>query len=408
MTVDPFSPVFQRDPYPGYEDLRATAPVYRVPGHDLYLIVTADLVRQVLRDPATFSNSVTSNRRAEPPPEVAAQVEAIRAGGHEYQSALGLSDAPRHTRIRRMVQRAFTPRALGWMDPVVARIAQDLVDALPVDRPVELVGALARPLPIYAICRILGLPDEWRDDITRWSDAATASLGSGQLPPERFVEIEHTMLDYQRVIVPEFARRRTDPTDDLLSVLVAPHEEYESLSDTELIWLVRELLVAGNETTTKLITDLVLRLDAVPEEWARLRSDPGHAFGLVEEGLRVASPVQGLFRRVTRDTVLGDVTLAEGATVFLSFASANRDEAVFDEPDTFSPDRHVRHHLAFGQGIHTCLGAALARMEGALVLRELAQRFERVEVVDPSAVRHNPSFVLRGILELPVRAIPLS
>ena len=405
--VDPYTPQFQRDPYPGYASLRAHSPVYRVPGRELYLVVTAELLRQVLRDPATFSNAVTSGRRALPPPEVAAQVDAVRARGHSYESALGLSDAPRHTRFRKLVQRAFTPRSLTWMDPVAVRIARELVDAMAVGRPVEIVEALARPLPIYAICRILGLPDAWRTDIARWSDAATASLGSGALEPQRFLEIEHEMLDFQRALVPEFVRRRAEPRDDLLSTLVAPDREFAALTDSELIWLVRELLVAGNETTTKLITDLVLRLDTHPQEWAQLRAEPDRAAALVEEGLRIASPVQGLFRRVTRATSLGGVALEEGDTVFLAFASANRDEAVFADPDTFDPDRHnARQHLAFGQGIHTCLGAALSRMEGAIALRELARRFDRVAVIDPLAVRYTPSFVLRGILDLPVRVTP--
>ena len=354
--------------------------------------------------PATFSNSVTSGRRAVPPPEVATRSRRVRAQGHEYRSALGLSDAPRHTRIRRMVQRAFTPRALSWMDPVVAQIAAELVDALPTDRPVELVEALARPLPIYAICRILGLPDGWRNDITRWSDAATASLGSGALPPERFVEIEHTMLDYQRTIVPEFQRRRDEPRDDLLSVLVAPDEEYASLSDTELIWLVRELLVAGNETTTKLITDLVLRLHALPAEWDRLRSDPSHAFGVVEEGLRMASPVQGLFRRVTRDTVLGGVALAEGATIFVSFASANRDESLFDDADTFSPDRAGPASIL--RSVRASTPASARRSPGWRACSCCANWHSASNVSTCRPVRGaaHRSFVLRGITELPVRA----
>lgn len=402
--MDPYSTEFQADPHPFYAALRATAPVYKVPGHDFYLVVTAELVRQAVRDPQAFSNEVTAVRRTSPPAELAAELSAVRAQGLAYQPTLSLNDPPRHTRFRKLVQRAFTPRALTWMDPVVTELSRELVAALPADDPLDIVDALARPLPIYAICRILGLPNSWRDDITTWSDAATAALGSSHIERERWLDVEYRMLDLQRALVPEFARRRAAPTDDLLSVLVAPDPEHGALTDAELIWLVRELLVAGNETTTKTITDLILRLDGRPREWQRVRDDPQRATAVVEECLRLASPVQGMFRRVTRPITLGGVDLPEGTHVFLAFGSANRDETVFPAPDEFDPDRpNVRSHLAFGQGIHACLGNALARMEATTVLRELAGTVARIDVLDPAAVRYTRSFVLRGIRELPVR-----
>ena len=215
------------------------------------------------------------------------------------------------------------------------------------------------------------------------------------------------MIDFQQAIVPELDQRRAVPRDDLLSVLVKPDPEEGALTNAELVWFVRELLVAGNETTTKLITDMVLRLSDRPEQWRRLQEDSGRAANMVEEGLRLASPAQGMFRRVTRATTLGGTPLPEGAVVFLSFISANRDETVFQSPDDFNPDRpNVRQHLSFGQGIHSCLGNVLARMEATTALRELAQRVDRLEVVDPAAVRYLPSFFLRGIPELPVNVHP--
>ena len=405
--IDPYADEFQQDPFPAYEALRRAAPVHEVAGHGFYLVTTMPLVREALRDPETYANSVTSVRRTEPSPEIAAEVDRIRAQGFAYRPALGLSDPPRHTRNRALVQRAFTPRALAWMDPVVTQISRDLVAALPAGGVINIVPAVARPLPIYAICRILGLPDAWRDDIARWSDAATASLGAKPLVAERWLTAERDMIDYQRRLVAELDLRRATPRDDLLSALVQPDPEHGALTNNDLVWFVRELIVAGNETTTKLITDMVLRLSEAPERWRQLRDDPRRAATLVEEGLRLASPVQGMFRRVTRATTLGGVPLPEGAIVFLSFISANRDRTVFDSPDDFNPDRpHARKHVSFGQGIHSCLGNVLARMEAAAVLRDLAERVDRLEVVDPGAVRYLPSFVLRGIPALPVRVHP--
>ncbi len=401
--VDPYAEEFQQSPFATYAMLRVTAPVYEVPDHGFYLVTTHALVREALHDPATYANSVTSVRRTEPPPDIADEIERIRAQGFPYQPALGLSDPPRHARYRKLVQRAFIPRSLAWMDPVVTHISRELVAALPAPGTVDIVRVLAWPLPVNAICRILGLPDSWRYDIARWSDAATASLGARPLEPERWLRMERDMIDFQQTIVPELDQRRAVPRDDLLSVLVKPDPEDGALTNGELVWFVRELLVAGNETTTKLITDMVLRLSDLPEQWRRLQEDPGRAANMVEEGLRLASPVQGMFRRVTAATTLGGTPLPEGAVVFLSFISANRDEAVFQSPDDFNPDRpHVRQHLSFGQGIHSCLGNVLARMEAAAVLRELAQRVDRLEVVDPAAVRYLPTFFLRGIPELPV------
>ncbi|HLK75612.1 MAG TPA: cytochrome P450 [Streptosporangiaceae bacterium] len=405
--VDPYSDEFQQNPFPAYAALRATAPVYRVPGHGFYLITTHTLIREVLHDPVTYANSVTSARRTEPPPEIAAEIEKIRAQGFGYQSALGLSDPPRHTRYRKLVQRAFIPRALAWMDPIIADASRELVTALPAPGTVDIVKALAWPVPVYAISRILGLPDSWHEDIGRWSDAATASLGAQPMAPERWLQNERDMIEYQRRISAELDLRRAAPRDDILSVLVQPDPEEGALTNAELVWFVRELMVAGNETTTKLLTDMVLRLSSRPDQWQRLHADPDRATVMVEEGLRLASPAQGMFRRVTRPVTLGGTPLPEGAVVFLSFISANRDETVFSAPDEFDPDRrNVRHHLSFGQGIHACLGNVLARMEAAAVLRELAEHVDRLEVIEPGAVRYLPSFFLRGIPSLPVRVHP--
>lgn len=406
LRVDPYADGFQQCPFPVYAQLRATAPVYEVPDQGFFMVTTMELVREVLRDPATFANSVHSRRRSEPPPEIVDEIAAIRAQGFPYQAALGLNDPPRHTRYRSLVTRAFMPRALQWMDPLVTSAARELVAGLPDGGTVDIVESLAWPLPVYAISRVLGLPDSWRDDIARWSDAATASLGS-HMTAERWLTAERDMLDFQQRIVPELDRRRAEPTDDLLSSLVAPDPEQGALTNAELVWLVRELIVAGNETTTKLLTDLVLRLHDRSGEWALMRTDPARVGNVVEEGLRLSTPAQGMFRRVTRQVTLGGVDLPEGALVFLAFVSANRDEAIFLDPDAFDPGRPgVRQHVAFGQGIHSCVGNVLARMEATAVLRELAGRTDRLEVFEPEAVRYTSSFFLRGIKRLTVVVHP--
>ena len=223
-----------------------------------------DLVREMLTDPGRFSNQVS--RRTPPPLEVADEVAAIRAQGMPYVPTLLLNDPPRHTRYRRLVQRAFTPRALAWMEPLVADVAEQLAADLPEGGPVDFIAAYTRPLPVWAISRVLGLPDERRDDVRRWTDAATATIGA-QLPADPLAAGRADLLDFQRAIAAELERRRDHPSDDLLSALVqattadlAPGED--AIGTVELVNLTRELMVAGNESSLRLLADIVWQLDA--------------------------------------------------------------------------------------------------------------------------------------------------
>lgn len=403
--LDPFADDFQQAPFVWYARLREQAPVYRVPGHDWYMVTTMELVREALRDPQTFSNDVDVGRRSAPPAEVAAEVAAIRAEGMPYVPALGLNDPPVHTRYRRLVNRAFTPRALASMEPLVQATADELVGALPTGEVTDLIEAVARPLPIYAILRILGLSDDRREDIVRWSDAGTASLGA-MLTPQRWIEVERDVLDFQRAISAELDERRQQPRADLLSTLVqgaadAPDGE-APLGNKELVWLVRELLVAGNETTTRTIAEIVLNLDADPQVWGRIRQGPDYVAKVIEEGLRLSSPAIGMFRRVTQDTELGGVALPQGTTVYLVYGSANRDEQLYPDPDELRPDRpNLRDHVAFGHGIHVCVGAGLARMEAGAVLRSMAKQLDDIRVVDKAELRYLSSYFLHGLRTLP-------
>ena len=402
--VNPYSDAFYQDPYPAYAMMRADAPVYAVPDvPGLYFVTTWDLVREALMDPVRFGNSMPAARRSDPPPEAAEEVTRLRAQGFPYVPALGTNDPPRHTRYRKLVNRAFTVRALAWMEPLVDDAANQLVADLPDGEVVDAMTALTIPLPVWAIMRILGLGEERREDIRRWSESATAALG-GLLTAERWLQTERDMLEFQQVISAELDARRANPTDDLLSTLVQAEEGEQPLTNAELVWLVRELLVAGNETTTRALADMIVRFGDEPATWDVLRDDEEVRRRYVEEGIRLSSPAMGLWRRVTVDTELGGVPIPEGSSLFLAYGSANRDDAVFDDPDTFDPLRaNVREHLAFGHGIHVCVGAGLARIEAASALRALGEQVTALEVVDPEALRFGPSYALRGLVELPVR-----
>lgn len=409
-TFDPHAPSFYQDPYPTYAQLRTSAPVTRVPGDaELWFVTTWDLIREALKDPQTYSSRLPPARNDVPPPEIADEVAALRAQGFAYAPALGQSDAPIHTRYRRMVNRAFTPRALSAMEPHIAAVAAELVDALPDGEVVDAMEAITIPLPVWAIMRILGVSDEYRGELRAWSDAATASLGS-RLSPERWLATERLMLRYQQVMCEHLDDRREHPREDLLSALVVPDEDGTALTNAELVWLVRELIVAGNETTVRALAAMIADIDALraddPDIWDRIRDDDAFRTSLIEESIRMSSPVMGLFRVTTTDAELGGATIPAGATVFLAYGSANRDETVFGEADTLDPLReNVRSHLAFGHGIHVCVGAGLARLESAIALETLARRVSALEVVDRAALTYGASYALRGFDELPVRVV---
>jgi cytochrome P450 len=405
--VDPHTDSFHQNPYPTYAMLRAEAPVYEIPGQPgLYFVTTWSLIKEALLDPGRFSNVLPPARRDTPPPEVAAEVEAIRAQGFPYTPALGTNDPPRHTRYRKMINRAFTPRAIAWMDPLVNEVADQIAQSLPDGEVVDAMERITIPLPVWAIMRILGIEDRYRDDLRRWSDSSNASLG-GKLTAERWIEVEQDILDFQRVITTILDDRRANPRDDLISRIVATEEGEEPLTNQELVWLVRELIVAGNETTIRALADILVNIDDMraedPAIWDRLRDDEAFRKGVVEEGIRLASPVMGLWRVTTCDAELGGVVIPEGSTVFLAYSSANRDESVFPNADEFDPLReNVRDHLAFGHGIHVCVGAPLARLEASSALRALAENVTALEVVDKASLRYGPSYGLRGLTGLPV------
>lgn len=401
--LDPHSPDFLRDPFPTYAMLREDAPVYEIPSQPgLFFITPWHLVREALLDPQRFSSLLPPARRTQPPPEVAEEVEAIRAQGFAYIPALGTNDPPVHTRYRKLVNRAFTVRSLAWMEPLVDEVADSLTAALPDGELVDIMDALTIPLPVWAILRILGMDDYNRDDLRRWSDSANRSLG-GRLTAEQWLQVERDNLEFQQVMSAELDRRRESPGDDLLSRLVTAEDGEKPLTNQELVWLVRELVVAGNETTVRTLADIIINLDGIPGSYDRLRDDEAFRRGVTEEGIRFASPVMGLFRRTTCDVEVAGVTIPENSTVFLAYGAANRDPAVFEDPDAFDPLReNVREHLAFGHGIHVCVGAGLARIEIESALRALGDRVASLEVVDADAVSYGASYALRGPERLPV------
>ncbi|GGN36522.1 cytochrome P450 family protein [Streptomyces fuscichromogenes] len=383
------------DPYAGYAALREAGPVHRIAGTDglpAWLVTRYEDVRQALADPR-FS---LDKANAEP-------------GGYRglalppaLDANLLNMDPPDHTRVRRLVSRAFTPRRVALLREPVRRTADALLDAMaPLGR-TDLIAAYAAPLPIAVICELLGVAEEDRPDFRSWTDALVVP---DPARPERTKEAVGALLAFFARLL---ARKRAEPADDLLSAMIAVRDEADRedrLSEDELMSLAFLILFAGYENTVHLIGNATVALLRNPAQAAALRADPDRLGPAVEELARFDGPAPLAIRRFpTEDVTIGGVTVPAGQTVLLSLAAAHRDPRRFPDPDRLDLGRDATGHLALGHGIHYCLGAPLARLETEIALGALLGRFPRLELDVPAdRLEWRPSMRTRGLLALPVR-----
>ena len=324
------------------------------------------------------------------------------------------ADAPDHTRHRRLVSKAFSPRTIAAREDSVRTITTRLIDSW-IDRGrIEFVEDFAVPLPVEVIADALNVPHDLMGDFKRWSDDAIVGFGDGATV-DQLVAAERGVNELQRHLEAELEERRVRPQDDLLTSLLEARidDDDPEVTDTrplataEVLGVVQQLIVGGNETTTKALTELMRHLADHPEHWAAVQQDPSTIPTIIEESLRLSSPVQGFPRTATRDVELGGVAIAKGQRLVVTYASANRDEALFAEPEAFDPDRDgLTDHVAFGKGPHFCLGAGLARLELRVALEELSRRLASYTLTADNDFRYNESFLLRGLLELAPRHHP--
>ncbi len=405
---NPFDPATMQCPYPHYSRMRAEAPVAFVPEVGLWFVTRHDLVLQVLRDHGTFSSRFGGPGTAIAGGGGDERLKAVVAEGYPRVSTMLTEDPPEHTRFRGLVNKAFTPKAIAAQEPFVRSIVTDLLDAWGTRTDIEFVRDFAVPLPVKAIATMLSVPAERYPDVKRWSDAFIAGIGT-LLDADGRLESERTINEFQHYFAAELERRRSEPQDDLLSELLAarldePGVDPRPLDTPEILSILSQLMTAGNETTTKLLAEAMRLLAQHPAEWAALQADPSRADAVVEEALRLSSPTQGMFRRVRHDTELGGVAIPQGSMVVAVFAAASRDTEVFgDDAEEFCPGRaRGREHLAFGKGIHFCLGAPLSRLEARVALEEIARRVPGFRLADADGLRYFPSFILRGLEALPL------
>jgi len=400
-----FHPDVLTSPFAFYQEHLATEPVYHDKATGLYLVLSHRLVSEATSRTDEFSNNfqaVLSGARSEDP-----EVKAILDEGWPQVDTLLTADPPVHTRFRKLVNLAFSAPRVNKLEAHIREIARDLIDRMLAKDEIEFVRDFAMPLPIRMISEQLGLTHVPPETIKRWTDAFVDRLG-GMVPKERELQCAREVVEFQHAIKAQMDLRRASPTDDLLSDLV--HAEIDGerpLDDGELLSIVQQLLVAGNETTTATLAEGIILLARNPSELAKPQADPKIIPNMVEEMLRLASASSGIWRVMKADAELGGVTLPRGAMVMMRYAAANRDPERYEEPDRFLADRaNARTHLAFGRGIHMCVGNMLSRKEMTVAFEELLPRISGITLTDEAAIAYPPNMMLRGPVSVPVRFEP--
>jgi cytochrome P450 len=395
LLLELLDPAHRADPYPIYRRLSDGGPLL-LPDSNLVVFSSFADCDEVLRNPDSCSDRLKSTAAQ----RAMAAGENVRPFG--APSFLFL-DPPDHTRLRRLVSKAFSPRVVKALEADIVELVDGLLDNVTAAGRFEAIADLAHPLPVAVICRLLGVPVEdepkfsWASELlAQGLDPFFAFTGQAQGFEER-LQAGLWLREYLRDLL---AQRRANPRDDLMSGLIAVEETGDQLTEDEIIATCNLLLIAGHETTVNLIANAILAMLRHPDYWSQLAGDPARASVIVEETLRYDPPVQLVGRVAGQDMTIGGVQVPKGDTMMLLLAAANRDPAVNDRPDAFDPDRQPLRHLAFGLGAHFCLGAPLARLEAAVALSAVTRRFPAARLAGEPT--YKPHVTLRGMARLDV------
>jgi cytochrome P450 len=389
-------PMFKANPYPMFAHLRMNAPVLRLPSRygmgNMWLITRYKDAVSILKDERFIKNG-----RSLLSPQQLAELPATEFDIMDY--SLLANDGETHRRLRSLVHKAFTPQLIEHLHPRIENICAELLDKVTGQGHMDLIADYAFPLPIIVICEMLGVPSQDRDNFRKWSNILlndTADIDETTLG-----QAMTALVDYLRSVIDD---RRKHPQDDLITRLVEVEEAGDQLSELELLAMVFLLLIAGHETTVNLIGSGMLALLQHPTQLQKLRNEPSLIKTAIEELLRYTSPVENSTERYpNQDIEFNGVLIARGELVLVSLSSANRDPEQFANPEALDITRTDNKHIAFGFGVHYCLGAPLARMEGAIAIPMLLERMRTLKLaIDPSRLKWRQSFFMRGVESLPV------
>lgn len=403
--INAFDPTILKDPYDYFARLREEAPVFRDPKTGIVSISTYDLIMEVNRQPMVFSNDFGAALRSGSAGSVDPEETAIMAEGVIVANTMLTADPPAHTRYRKLGMKAFTHKRVEQMGRYVAQVTNTLIDGFIRSGRCEFKSAFANHLPMTVIADALGAPREDMDLFHRWSNAFIVQLG-GVSDRKTRLEATRRIVEFQRYFIERIEEKRTHPTEDVISDLVhatlAEEGDLRVMDYAELLSIIQQLLVAGNETTAHTLTAGMYYLATEAGLRDRLLADPELIPGFVEETLRLLTPTNSMWRVVMSDARIGDVPVRTGEILLLRYGSANRDETQFDHADALVPEREdVRKHLAFGAGIHTCIGAQLARKEMVTAFEILLRRIGNPRLqAGQESLEYDPNVLLRGVREL--------
>jgi cytochrome P450 len=397
-------PANRADPYRLGAQIRERGPIL-LPDAHLAVFSSYRDCDDALRHPSSSSDRMKSTRAQE---QVEAQIRELTEAGApppaQVPPGFLFLDPPDHTRLRKLVSKAFAPKVVNALRPDIGVLVGELLDEIAAKGRFDVVEDFAYPLPVAVICRLLGVPLDDEPQFSHASGLLAQALdpfvtftGSASDGLQERLDAGAWLREYLHGLID---RRRSRPGDDLMSGLIAVKESGDQLTEPEIVSTCLLLLVAGHETTVNLIGNAILAMLRQPPQWAALREDANRVSAVIEETLRYDPPVQMVGRIALEDMTIGDAKVPEGDVMMLLLAAAHRDPAEFDRPDTFDPDRGTLRHLGFGRGLHYCLGAPLARMEASIALSELAARFPDARLA--SAPQYKTNVTLRGLSELMV------
>ncbi len=375
------------DPFPIYAEMRQHQPVYYNRERFSWNVFRYDDVQRALSEYETFSSQYPRRQNA--------------PGANPFAESIISTNPPRHRQLRALVTQAFTPRAVDALTPRIRAIVDEHLEAVTPAGRMDVIQDLGYPLPVIVIAELLGIPAQDRAQFKKWSDwIVLGTAGGSELNPEMMQS--DPVREMSAYFIKMIESRRAHPGNDLISGLLQANIEGKHLSMIELLGFCGLLLVAGNETTTNLIGNALLALTEHPDAWARLRAQPDLLPGAIEEVLRYRSPVQAMYRFARVDTEVGGQHIPAGAPVIAWIGSANHDENQFPDPERFDAERSPNRHVAFGYGIHYCLGAPLARLEARIALGTMLQRFSTVARLPGSKLERLPSLIVYGLKSLPI------
>lgn len=392
-----FHPEVRADPYPFYATLRSQDPVHWDEPMGFWVLTRYDDVASVFNDPRfSRAQGLMGGFTRLPEAEQKIAEPVYRA----YAQSMPYTDPPYHTRLRGLVNKAFTPRVVERMRPYIQQVVDDLLDAVEAKGGLDVIRDLAYPLPLVVIAVLLGFPIEERQQLKKWSDDSFAVLGIVRHSPELMEGAARSMAEMSNYIAALSQDRRLQPQEDLLTALVTVVDEGERLTQAELIANVSVLLAAGHETTSNLIGNGVLALLRHPGQLHKLRDDLAPVNNAVEEVMRYDNPVQIVYRSAAEDVEMSGRRIAKGQLVNMILGAANRDPDHFSDPDRFDITRDQGRNVGFGLGIHFCIGAPLARLEGQIAFSTLLSRFPDLRLAaDTLEWQEHPTF--RGLKSLP-------